>query len=166
MTRMTTSPADLPRRSQELQALLDEAGVPGRIRELPGSTRTAQDAATAVGCEVGAIASSLVLMADGAPVLVMTSGAHRVDLELLARDLGVVEVRMADADEVRSATSQAIGGVAPLGHPAPLRTLVDEALQQHETLWAAGGTPRTVFPLTFAELVRITGGEVVAVARD
>ncbi|AKT50269.1 YbaK/EbsC family protein [Arsenicicoccus sp. oral taxon 190] len=161
-----TSPSDLPRRSREVQAALESAGASGRIRLLPDSARTAREAADAMGCDVGAIANSLVIMADGAPILALTSGAHRVDFEVLERALGVVEAHMANADEVRSATGQVIGGVAPLGHPAPLRTAVDEALRGHEQLWAAGGTPHTLFPTTFDELVRITGGEVVQVAHD
>ncbi|WP_029210988.1 YbaK/EbsC family protein [Arsenicicoccus bolidensis] len=161
-----TSSSDLPRRAQDVQAALDEAGAEGRVRVLDEPARTAKDAAEAMGCEVGAIANSLVIMADGAPILAMTSGAHRVDFEVLERALGVVEVHMASADEVRYATGQAIGGVAPVGHPAPLRTVVDEALRQHEQLWAAGGTPDTLFPITFDELVRVTGGEVVQVAGD
>jgi len=161
-----TSSSDLPRRAQDVQAALDEAGAEGRVRVLDEPARTAKDAAEAMGCEVGAIANSLVIMADGAPILAMTSGAHRVDCEVLERALGVVEVHMASADEVRYATGQVIGGVAPVGHPAPLRTVVDEALRQHEQLWAAGGTPDTLFPITFDELVRITGGEVVQVAGD
>lgn len=154
----------LPTTSADLQRSLEALGCAGRIRELPGSTRTAADAASAIGCEVGAIASSLIFMADDEPLLVMTSGAHRVDTALIARHLGVREVRRATPDEVRAATGQAIGGVAPVGHPTPVRTLVDAALADHFELWAAGGTPRTVFPLTFGELTRITGGEVCPVA--
>lgn len=153
----------LPAASARLQQTLDALGCPGRIRELPGSTRTAADAAAAIGCEVGAIASSLIFVADEEPLLVMTSGAHRVDTALVARHLGVGTVRRATPDEVRAATGQAIGGVAPVGHPAPVRTVVDVALRDHEQLWAAGGTPRTVFPLTFDELTRITHGEVCPV---
>jgi prolyl-tRNA editing enzyme YbaK/EbsC (Cys-tRNA(Pro) deacylase) len=139
-------------------------GARGEVRELDASTRTARDAAAALGCEVGAIASTLVFMADGTPVVVLTSGAHRVDVPRVAAHLGVGELRQASAEEVRAATGYAIGGVAPVGHPQPLRTLVDADLEQYPELWAAAGTGHSVFNTTFAELVAITGGEVVAVA--
>jgi len=157
---------NLPPRSRLVHDALRAAGIGGEIVVLPDAASTAPLAAAALGVEVGAIANSLVFFSDGEPLLVMTSGAHRVDCEVLERALGVVEVHMASADEVRYATGQVIGGVAPVGHPAPLRTVVDEALRQHEQLWAAGGTPDTLFPITFDELVRITGGEVVQVAGD
>ncbi|SER96895.1 Cys-tRNA(Pro) deacylase, prolyl-tRNA editing enzyme YbaK/EbsC [Propionibacterium cyclohexanicum] len=156
----------LPQRSQVVQQRLDKAGIPGRVRELPDSTRTAADAASALDCEVGAIASSLLFLADGQPVLVMTSGRHRVDTDHLARQLGATSVTMAPAKLVREITGQAIGGVSPVGHPAPVRTVVDEALEDYEVIWAAGGTPHTVFPLTFADLVAITGGTPIRVAED
>ncbi len=155
---------ELPARSRIVQQCLIDAGVDGLVRELPGSARTAADAAAEVGCPVGAIASSLVFLADGEPLLVMTSGAHRVDTAYLAQSLGTASITKASADDVRAATGQAIGGVAPVGHPHPLRTVVDEALRDYAVLWAAGGTPRTVFPLSFDDLVRITGGQVARVA--
>jgi len=156
--------ASLPERSRIVQQHLAEAGVDTVIRVLPDSARTAAEAATAIGCEVSAIANSLVFLADGAPVLVMTSGGHRVDLVTLTSSIGVDEVSMAPAPIVRSATGQAIGGVAPVGHPAPLRTYIDEELQHHETLWAAAGHPHTVMPLTFEQLRTITEGTVISVA--
>ena len=155
--------ASLPERSRIVQQHLAEAGVDTVIRVLPDSARTAAEAATAIGCEVSAIANSLVFLADGAPVLVMTSGGHRVDLVTLTSSIGVDEVSMAPASIVRSATGQAIGGVAPVGHPAPLRTYIDEELQQHATLWAAAGHPHTVMPLTFEQLRTITDGTVISV---
>lgn len=142
---------------------LRAAGVPGEIRVLPETAPTAASAAQQLGCPVGAIANSLVFDADGAPLLVLTSGAHRVETEALARRIGVASIRRATAAFVREATGQAIGGVAPLGHPRPVRTLVDEALAGHEVIWAAAGHHRTVFPTGFAQLVAATGGEVVAV---
>ncbi|MEU3018903.1 MULTISPECIES: YbaK/EbsC family protein [unclassified Nocardiopsis] len=154
---------DLPERSREVAHALEASGVQGRIRALPASTRTAAEAAQALDCEVGAIANSLVFMADGAPLLVMTSGRHRVDVDLLAQRLGKGTIRRARPEEVRQATGQAIGGVAPLGHPAPVETVVDPALAEHPCLWAAGGTPHTVFPTDHTELLRITGGSSVAV---
>ncbi|UOR02443.1 YbaK/EbsC family protein [Leucobacter allii] len=161
-----TTEQPLPQRSQIVQQHLNEAGLPGRVRELPDSTRTAADAASALGCEVGAIASSLLFLADDEPVLVMTSGRHRVDTGQIGQQLGAASVTMAPAKLVREITGQAIGGVSPVGHPARLRTVVDEALADYEAIWAAGGTPRTVFPLTFADLVAITGGTPIRVADD
>lgn len=139
------------------------AGATGEIRELPHPARTAASAAEQLGVEVGAIANSLVFDADGEPVLVLTSGAHRVDTERVAGELGVGTLRRATPEFVRAATGQPIGGVAPVGHPAPLRTLVDTALARYERVWAAGGHPNTVFPTTFAELVRITKGTAAQV---
>ncbi len=157
---------ELPERSRIVQQQLLDAGLDVRVRELPGSTRTAAQAASALGCEVGAIASSLLLMADDTPLLVMTSGRHRVDLDLVAAQVGARSTRMATAEEVRAATGQAIGGVAPVGHPAHVRTLVDESLREHATVWAAGGTPRTIVPLTVDQLVALTDGRELRVASD
>jgi prolyl-tRNA editing enzyme YbaK/EbsC (Cys-tRNA(Pro) deacylase) len=144
--------------------VLRAAGVAGEPVQLADSARTAAEAAAALGCEVGAIASSLVFTADGEPLLVMTSGAHRVDTEHVARLIGASRVKRADADTVRAATGYAIGGVAPVGHPAPLRTLVDTALAEHEVLWAAAGHSHAVFPTSYDELLRITGGTPAQVA--
>jgi prolyl-tRNA editing enzyme YbaK/EbsC (Cys-tRNA(Pro) deacylase) len=126
-------------------------------REFPEGTRTAQDAAAAIGCEVGQIVKSLVFLRDGEPVLVLCSGANTVD----AGRLGLAK---ADADVVRRATGFAIGGVPPYGFPAPLETLVDEDLLGYEEIWAAAGTPRSVFPLTPAQLVERSGGTVARVS--
>jgi prolyl-tRNA editing enzyme YbaK/EbsC (Cys-tRNA(Pro) deacylase) len=142
---------------------LRDAGAGGEVVELDGAARTAQDAADALGIEIGAIANSLVFLLDGAPLLVMTSGAHRVDTAWLGDRLGGV-LRRADADTVRAATGQPIGGVAPVGHPARLRTVVDTALAAYPTVWAAAGHPNTVFPTTFDELVAMTGGTPAEVA--
>lgn len=154
----------LPRRSQEVQQRLHELGVSADVQELPDSTRTAVEAAEALGCEVGAIASSLLFLADEEPLLIMTSGAHRVDPPTVAEAIGATTVAQATAKQVRAVTGQAIGGVAPVGHPQRIRTVVDESLAAYETVWAAAGTPHTVMPLTFAELVAITSGAVIAVA--
>lgn len=163
---MTSSPSEdpLPERSRLVAAALAAAGARGAIRQLDDSTRTAADAAAALGCAVGAIANSLVFVGDDGPVLVMTSGAHRVDTAVVAGLLGLADLRKATPEEVRAATGQAIGGVAPVGHPAPLRALVDVALADHERIWAAAGTPRTIFPTTYDELVRLTGGTPATVA--
>jgi prolyl-tRNA editing enzyme YbaK/EbsC (Cys-tRNA(Pro) deacylase) len=132
--------------------------VPGEVRVLPESAPTAAAAAAQLGCEVGAIANSLVFDADGAPLLVMTSGAHRVDTSRAAALVGAAVVGRADARSVRAWTGQVIGGVAPVGHPAPIRTLVDAWLAKYDVVWAAAGHPHAVFPTSFDELLRITGG--------
>ena len=158
-----TTPEQLPARSRLVHDALRAAGIPGDIVVLPDAASTAALAAAALGVEVGAIANSLVFWSDGEPLLVMTSGAHRVDTRALAGRLGRERNDRATADQVREATGQAIGGVAPTGHPAPLTTIVDEALAGYSEIWAAGGTPHTVFPLTFGELVALTGGTVASV---
>lgn len=154
---------NLPARSRLVHEALRAAGIAGEIVVLPDAASTAALAASALGVEVGAIANSLVFWSDDAPLLVMTSGAHRVDTTALAERLGRGAIRRATPDQVREATGQAIGGVAPTGHPAPLVTIVDEALAAYSEIWAAGGTPHTVFPLTYDELVRLTGGTVMRV---
>lgn len=156
----------LPERSQIVQQRLIDAGLTVIVRELPDSTHTAAEAATALGCKVGAIASSLVFLADEKPLLVMTSGRHRVDTEILASTVSAQAIKMATAKQVRAITGQPIGGVAPVGHPTPLRTMIDKALRDYETIWAAAGTPHTVMPLTFDQLVTLTGGTVARVATE
>jgi prolyl-tRNA editing enzyme YbaK/EbsC (Cys-tRNA(Pro) deacylase) len=133
-------------------------GAGGEVRELPEPAPTAIAAAAQLGCPVGAIANSLLFNADGEPLLILTSGAHRVDTGKVAAELGVTKLGRADPDFVYASTGQRIGGVAPVGHPKPVRTLVDTALQPYEVVWAAGGHVHTVFPTSFAELVRITDG--------
>ncbi len=123
--------SELPERSQVVHQHLRAAGLTPSIHELPDSTRTAREAASALGCDVGAIASSLIFLADGEPLLVMTSGRHRVDTDILASTLGVSSMAMAPAARVRDVTGQAIGGVAPVGHPTPVRTVVDESLRDY-----------------------------------
>jgi prolyl-tRNA editing enzyme YbaK/EbsC (Cys-tRNA(Pro) deacylase) len=159
-----TDDQQLPERSRIVQQHLIEAGLTARVRALPDSTRTAAEAAAALGCDVGAIASSLLFLADGEPLLVMTSGRHRVDTGILAGQLGAKRIEMAAAKQVRAVTGQAIGGVAPVGHPAPVHTVLDAALAAYETIWAAAGTPHTVVPLTFPQLTALTGGQQVQVA--
>jgi prolyl-tRNA editing enzyme YbaK/EbsC (Cys-tRNA(Pro) deacylase) len=149
-------------------AALEAAGADpqrvARLRVLPDAVTTAAAAAAALGVEVGQIANSLVFDADGTPLLVLTSGAHRVDTEKVAVLVGADRVRRASPEFVRAATGQVIGGVAPVGHPAPLRTLVDRALAQYDEIWAAGGVAHAVYPSTFDELVKVTGGEPADVA--
>lgn len=144
--------------TQAVNEILAEAGLPGRVRILDEPAPTAVAAAEQVGCPVGAIANSLVFAsADDEPVLIMTSGAHRVDLDRVRTAYGL-DLHRAPADFVRTHTGQPIGGVAPVGHPQPLRTLVDRALAAYDELWAAGGIPHAVFPLTYPDLLRLTGG--------
>ena len=139
-------------------SVLRDLDVAGEVRVLPDSAPTAAAAAAQLGCDVGAIANSLVFAADGAPLLVMTSGAHRVDTARVAALVGAAVVSRADARSVRAWTGQVIGGVGPVGHPAPIRTLVDDWLAKYDVVWAAAGHPHAVFPTSFDELVRITGG--------
>ena len=140
------------------------AGIDLDVRRFPEGTRTAQDAAAAIGSEVGAIAKSIVLMSDGGPVLVLTSGANRADYDKVAAALGVTGVRRADAEEARAATGYPIGGTAPWGHPASMPVLFDQDLQRYETVWAAAGTPDTVFPIAPGDLVRLAGATPADVA--
>ncbi len=129
-------------------------------REFPAGTRTAQDAAAAIGCEVGQIVKSLVFRRpDGTPLLVLCSGANRVDE-------GALGVEKADAAFVREHTGAAIGGVPPFGHPEPLETVVDSDLMRFDVVWAAAGTPTSVFPIEAAHIVRLTGGRVETVRAD
>jgi prolyl-tRNA editing enzyme YbaK/EbsC (Cys-tRNA(Pro) deacylase) len=145
-------------RVAEVERLLRAAGAPGEVRTLPDSARTAATAAAQLGVEVGAIANSLVFDVGGNPLLVLTSGAHRVNEAQVAALLGVPAITRATPEFVRRHTGQAIGGVAPVGHPEPIGTLVDIELARHEQVWAAAGHPHTVFPTTYDELLRLTGG--------
>jgi prolyl-tRNA editing enzyme YbaK/EbsC (Cys-tRNA(Pro) deacylase) len=153
-----------------VQDALDAAGArtgedqPSQVILLDEAVHTAAAAAEALCVEVGQIANSLIFDAEGEPLLVLTSGAHRVDTAKLAADLGLARLKRATPEFVREHTGQAIGGVAPLGHPKPVRTLVDTALARYETIWAAGGVPRAVFPISHAELLRVTAGTPADVA--
>lgn len=144
---------------------LEAAGLAAQIIELPGAARTAKAAAQFLGCDVGQIANSLVFRGEssGAAILVMSSGAHRVDLARLAASAGE-PVQRADPEFVREKTGFAIGGVAPVGHVTPLRTFVERSLARYPALWAAGGHPHTVFSLSYADLVRITGAAEIDAA--
>ena len=134
-------------------------GLTPEILRFPEGTRTAEQAAAAVGCELGQIVKSLVFLCDGQPVLALTSGANRVDTRRLGELLGG-EITRADAEGVREATGYAIGGTPPFGHAQVLQAVVDRALLTYETVWAAAGTPDTVFELTPGELVDASGAEV------
>jgi len=168
--------------------ILRAAGLPGRVRMLDEAVTTARAAAEHLGCPIGAIANSLIFEAftaasvgmreqlketptaasvgmreqleesdAGVPLLIMTSGAHRVDMSKVGEQLGV-QLRRGSPAFVREHTDQPIGGVAPVGHPKPIRTVVDRALAEFDELWAAGGIPHAVFPMTYDELIRLTGG--------
>lgn len=152
--------------TDRVTSALAAAGVTGEVTTLDSSARTAALAAEQLGVVVGAIANSLIFSAEGEPLLIMTSGAHRVDTARVAAALGVRAIGRADADFVRRHTGQAIGGVAPVGHPAPIRTVVDRSLARYPRIWAAAGHPNTVFPTTYDELVRITSGTELDVASD
>ena len=146
-----------------ISSLLAESGASGRVLELTGSARTAAEAAGELGVPIGAIANSLLFDVDGEPLLVLTSGAHRVDVAKVTALLGVRDVRPASADFVRRHTGQPIGGVAPIGHPEPIGTLVDVELARHGRVWAAAGHPHAVFPTSYEELLRLTGGTAAEV---
>jgi prolyl-tRNA editing enzyme YbaK/EbsC (Cys-tRNA(Pro) deacylase) len=145
-------------------AALHAGGVAAEVRRFDEPVPTAVAAAAALGCEVGAIANSLVFNADGSPLLVLASGAHRVDTGKVAALLGVDRVRRATPDFVLAATGQEVGGVAPVGHPAPLRTVVDVDLAAFPLLWAGGGDHHTMFSASYDDLLRVTGGVPAAVA--
>ena len=142
----------------------EASGLDIEVQRYPDGTRTAADAASSVGCKIDQIVKSLVFMADVRPILILCSGARRVDEEKLAEYIGT-EIRIAGASEVRAATGYAIGGTPPLGHTVPLKTVVDPHLMEFEEIWAAAGTPDSVFPIQPKELVKATSGAVVAVTR-
>ncbi|HEY5454670.1 MAG TPA: YbaK/EbsC family protein [Acidothermaceae bacterium] len=150
--------SDLHPNAVRVQKALLAAGAKGSVRMLDESARTAAEAAAALGVEVGQITNSLIFVADGEPLLVLTSGRHRVDTSKVAELVGVTKVSRADADFVREHAGVAIGGVSPIGHPRPLRTLVDVALNDYDVVWAAAGHTHAVFPTTFDELLTLTGG--------
>jgi prolyl-tRNA editing enzyme YbaK/EbsC (Cys-tRNA(Pro) deacylase) len=139
-------------------------GLDPDVRRFPEGTKTAGDAARAVGCEVAQIVKSLVFMADDTPVLALTSGASRVDTAKLAALAGAAAVRRASPEEARSATGFAVGGTPPFGHPGPVATFVDRDLLGHDEVWAAAGTPDAVFALPPARLVDLSHGTVADLA--
>jgi prolyl-tRNA editing enzyme YbaK/EbsC (Cys-tRNA(Pro) deacylase) len=145
-------------------AVLAAGGVDADVRRFDVPVPTAAAAAAVLGCEVGAIANSLVFEADGEPLLVLASGAHRVDTGKVAALVGAARVRRASPEFVFAATGQEVGGVAPVGHPARLRTVVDVDLAAYPLLWAGGGDHHTMFAATYEELLSVTGGEAAAVA--
>lgn len=144
---------------ERVRRALDEARLEVQIEEFPASTRTAQDAATAIGTSVGQIVKSLVVLAGDGAILALMSGSNQLDLARLAALTGAT-IRKADADAVRAATSYAIGGVPPIGFRTAIPTFIDRDLLRYATVWAAAGTPRHVFAITAPDLVRVTGGTV------
>jgi prolyl-tRNA editing enzyme YbaK/EbsC (Cys-tRNA(Pro) deacylase) len=156
---MTSEPAAIARFREAHAA---RAGA-GDIVILPESVHTAALAAAALGCEVGAIANSLLFDADGTPVLILTSGAHRVDTALTAERVGVPRLSRATPEFVREHTGQVIGGVSPIAHPAPVSTYLDTELQQYDVIWAAAGHPAAVYSTTYDELLAMTGATQIEV---
>lgn len=154
-----------PSATDRVREALAALGIAAHISEFPQGTRTAEDAARAIGTTLGQIVKSLVFVADGRAVLVLASGKNRVDPGKLARTLTAGRVERADADLVRATTGFAIGGVPPFGHDTPLDTLIDEDLLAYDVVYAAAGTPSAIFPITPAELVRATAGRVADLAQ-
>ena len=149
---------------KRVAAALAEYGCPGEIKVLSDSARTAAEAAAALGIEVGQIASSLIFkLPDGSPLLVITSGRHRVDTDLVANNLGIEKLGRVDADYVKEQSGFSIGGVAPIGWVSPATILIDQALNDYEVVWAAAGHPHAVYPTSFAELLAITSAQPMVV---
>jgi prolyl-tRNA editing enzyme YbaK/EbsC (Cys-tRNA(Pro) deacylase) len=145
-------------------AALQKHGCAGQIKVLSDSARTAAEAAAALGIEVGQIASSLIFkLPDGSPLLVITSGRHRVDTDLVASNLGIEKLARVDADYVKEQSGFSIGGVAPIGWVCPATILIDQALNDYEVVWAAAGHPHAVYPTSFAELLAITSAKPMVV---
>ena len=145
-------------------AALAEHGLTGEVHVLSDSARTAQEAASALGIEVGQIASSLIFkLPDDSPLLVITSGRHRVNIELVAKNLGIEKLGRVDADYVKEKSGFSIGGVAPIGWVSPATILIDQALNDYQVVWAAAGHPHAVYPTTFTELIQCTGAQPMIV---
>ncbi|MCT7353169.1 YbaK/EbsC family protein [Streptomyces sp. 15-116A] len=151
-----------PRFAEALEALGLGDVIP-LVRRFPDATRTAAEAAAAIGCELSQICKSLIFAADGVPVLVLMDGASRVDVERVRQELGAKKVTRAKADVVRETTGYAIGGVPPFGHRTTTRVIADRSLLDHETVWAAAGTPYAVFPMDPKSLIAHAGGTLVDV---
>lgn len=148
-------------RTETFRAALAAAGHPDTVRLVPDGAKTAAEAAAALGCEVGAIANSLLFLADGEPLLVLSSGRHRVDTKGLAERLGYGRISRATPEDVAAATGQVIGGVSPVGHPSPIVTVIDESLAAYPDLFAAAGTHDTIFRTDFPALAALTGARIV-----
>jgi prolyl-tRNA editing enzyme YbaK/EbsC (Cys-tRNA(Pro) deacylase) len=149
---------------KRVTAALLEHGCNGQIKVLSDSARTAAEAAAALGIEVGQIASSLIFkLPDGSPLLIITSGRHRVDTDLVASNLGIEKLGRVDADYVKEQSGFSIGGVAPIGWVSPATILIDEALNDYAVVWAAAGHPHAVYPTSFTELLAITSAKPMVV---
>ena len=149
---------------QRVSAKLKELGIKGEVHVLSDSARTAQEAADALGILVGQVASSIVFkLDDESPLLVITSGRHRVDTKLVAEKLGITKLHRVDADYVKEKSGFSIGGVSPVGWINPATILIDEALNEYDVVWAAAGHPHSVYPTTFAELIQATGAKPMVV---
>jgi Cys-tRNA(Pro) deacylase len=145
---------------QRVQASLRELGMEIDVRELDASARTAREAADAIGTDLGSIVKSLLFIVDGQPVLVLVAGDRRADASELATLLGAHDVLIADADQVRQITGYAIGGVPPVGHKTAIPVWIDRSLSRFETVYAAAGGPRAIFPIAYSRLVEVTRGNV------
>jgi prolyl-tRNA editing enzyme YbaK/EbsC (Cys-tRNA(Pro) deacylase) len=143
-----------------------ERGLQIRVDRFPAGTRTAEDAARAVGCHVSQIVKSLVFIVDGDPVIALVSGSHRLDPDRLATALGASSVRRANGDEARAATGFAIGGIPPIGHDRTLTVVLDKRLLAHPVVWAAAGLPDAVFAADPSALARAAGARIAAIAAD
>ena len=142
-------------------------GLTGEVHVLSESARTAQEAASALGIEVGQIASSLIFkLPDDSPLLIITSGRHRVDTDLVAKNLGIEKLGRVDADYVKDKSGFSIGGVAPIGWVSPATILIDKALNDYEVVWAAAGHPHAVYPTSYAELIECTGAKPMVVGEN
>ena len=149
---------------KRVQEALTLHSLSSQIKVLSDSARTAQDAASALGIEVGQIASSLIFkLEDESPLLIITSGRHRVDTDLVAKNLGIEKLSRVDADYVKTQSGFSIGGVAPIGWLNPATILIDQALGEYEVVWAAAGHPHAVYPTTYAELIACTGAKPMVV---
>jgi len=152
---------------QRVSAKLKELGIKGEVHVLSDSARTAQEAADALGILVGQVASSIVFkLDDESPLLVITSGRHRVVTKLVAEKLGIAKLHRVDADYVKEKSGFSIGGVSPVGWISPATILIDEALNDYEVVWAAAGHPHSVYPTTYAELIKCTGAKPMVVGAD
>ncbi|MGX9900928.1 YbaK/EbsC family protein [Arthrobacter sp. SA17] len=146
-----------------VQRALVEAGVRDTVKVFEAKVPTASAAASVLGCELAAITNSLVFELDGGPLLILASGAARVDTDYVAAQLGTGRIRRATARFVLEHTGQEVGGVAPLGHPHKIRTLLDSTLEEHQILWAGAGDHNSMFSITYRDLQRITDAEVMDV---
>lgn len=159
--------SELKPSAKKVQQIVQELGFDFTVVEFDASTRTSADAAAAIGCTVGQIAKSLVFKGKttGKPILVIASGANRVDEKIIKVVLGE-KIGRADADFVREQTGFAIGGIPPVGHSQPIKTIIDQDLLQYDEIWAAAGTPNAVFKLTPEELTAMTGGEIAEIKKE